>query len=76
MTIEEITTPVSLKDIPLAYVLEYLDDGDSFILALTCKSSLVTVQAVHKGAVPARSLRYFFPPGGALFNNECDSLMW
>jgi hypothetical protein len=57
-------------------VVEYLDHGESLLLALTCKSSLVAVQAVHKGVVPARSLRCFFPPGGALFNYACDSLMW
>jgi len=67
---------VSLEDLTLGPVVEYLDHGESLLLALTCKSSLVAVQAVHKGAVPARSLRCFFPPGGALFNYACDSLMW
>jgi hypothetical protein len=76
MADEEIATPVSLEYLPMTYVVEYLDHGAAYLFAQTCTSSLVAVQAVHKGEVPARSLHYFFPPGGALFNYECDSLMW
>ena len=76
MTIEEITTNVSLEDMPLTHVVRYLDLGEVYLFALTCSTSLAAVKAVHKGVVPARSLRCFFPPGGALFNYACDSLMW
>jgi hypothetical protein len=76
MTIKEITSDDQWKDLPLGRVVEYLDLGAVYVFALTCKSSLVAVQAVYKGVVPARSLRCFFPPGGALFNYACDYLMW
>ena len=76
MAEEEITTPISLEDMPLTHVVRYLDSGEVYLFALTCSTSLAAVQAVHKGVVPARSLRCFFPPGGALFNYACDSLMW
>ena len=33
------------------------------------------MQAVHKGVVPDRALRCFFPPNSALLNYACDSLM-
>ena len=58
MTIEEITTPVSLEDIPLTRVVEYLDDGEVYPLALTCSSSLAAVQAVHGGMVPPMEPRF------------------
>jgi hypothetical protein len=57
-------------------LVEFMDHGAAYLLALTCKSSLAAVQAVHKGVVPARSLWCFFPPDSALFNYACDSLMW
>ena len=76
MAEEEITTPVALEDMPLTHVVRYLDSGEGYLFALTCSTSLAAVQAVHKGVVPARSLRCFFPPGGVLFNYACDSLMW
>jgi hypothetical protein len=57
-------------------MVEYLHHGAAYAFASTCKSSLAAVQAVHKGVVPARSLRCFFPPDGALLNYACDSLMW
>jgi hypothetical protein len=47
----------------LGPMVEYLDLGAVYVFASTCKSSLAAVQAVHKGVVPARSLRCFFPPG-------------
>ena len=76
MTIKEITSDDQWKDLPLGCVVEFMDRGAVYVFARTCKSSLAAVQTVHKGAVPARSLRCFFPPGGALFNYACDSLMW
>jgi hypothetical protein len=63
MTIEEITSDDNSKDIPLERVVEFMDRGEAYILASTCKSSLVAVQAVHKGMVPARSLHCFTSPG-------------
>ena len=61
MAEEEIITPVALEDMPLTHVVRYLDSGEVYIFALTCSTSLAAVQAVHKGVVPARSLRCFFP---------------
>ena len=58
MTIEETTTPVSLEDIPLTRVVEYLDNGEVYPLALTCSSSLAAVQAVHGGVVPPMEPRF------------------
>ena len=59
MTIEEeITTPVSLEDIPLTRVVKYLDNGEVYPLALTCSSSLAAVQAVHGGVVPPMEPRF------------------
>jgi hypothetical protein len=58
MTIEEITTPMSLQDIPLTRVVEYLDNREVYPLALTCSSSLAAVQAVHGGMVPPMELRF------------------
>ena len=46
--------------LPLGPVVEFVDRGAAYLLARTCKSSLAAVQAVHKGVVPARSLRCFF----------------
>jgi ankyrin repeat protein len=62
--------------LPLGPVVEFVDHGAAFLLAQTCSSSLVAVQAVHKGAVPPTALRCFFPPESALFSYACDSLMW
>jgi hypothetical protein len=59
-------------------VVEYLDLRAVYLFAQTCKSSLAAVQAVqavHKGAISARSLRCFFPPESTPFNYACDSLM-
>jgi hypothetical protein len=58
MTIEEINTPVSLEDLPLSRVVEYLDNGEVYPLALTCSSSLAAVQAVHGGVVPPMEPRF------------------
>ena len=58
MTIEEINTPVSFEDIPLSRVVEYLDNGEVYPLALTCSSSLAAVQAVHGGVVPSMEPRF------------------
>ena len=52
MTIEETTTPVSLEDIPLTRVVEYLDNGEVYPLALTCSSSLAAVQAASNQQRP------------------------
>jgi hypothetical protein len=76
MTVKEITADDQWKKLPLERLVEYLDPGAVYVFARTCKSSLAAVQAVHEGVVPARSLRCFFPPGGALFNYACDNLMW
>ena len=58
MAEEEITTPMSLEDIPLPRVVEYLDNGEVYPLALTCSSSLAAVQVVHGGVVPPMEPRF------------------
>jgi hypothetical protein len=58
MTIQEITTLVSLEDFSLTRVVEYLDNGEVYNLALTCSSSLAAVQAVHGGLVPPMEPRF------------------
>jgi ankyrin repeat protein len=47
-----------LEDIPLKRVVEYLDNGEVYPLALTCSSSLAAVQAVHGGVVPSMEPRF------------------
>jgi hypothetical protein len=66
---------VAWNNLPLERVVQFMDRGAAYLLASSCSTSLVAVQAVHKGAVPARSLLCFFPLGGALFNYACDTLM-
>ena len=64
------------KDLPLGSGADVLDPGEVYVFALTCSSSLAAVHEIHRGAVPARALRCFFPPGSVLFDYVCDSLMW
>jgi hypothetical protein len=60
--------------LPLGPVVDFIDTGAAFLLAQTCSSSLAAVEEVHKGVVPPIALRYFCPPGSALFNYACDNL--
>jgi len=64
------------NNLPLGCVADFIDPGEVYVFALTCSSSLAAVHEIHRGAVPARALRCFFPPGSALFEYACDSLMW
>ena len=73
MVNEEITTPVTLEDIPLTRVVEYLDNGEVYPLALTWSSSLAAVQAVHGGVVPSMEPQFLKL---AIISGQLEMVKW